>query len=286
MTTRRFATLCTIALLGACRSGPPTPADYRALGDIASGDARFEVRDAYVWRQPVGDATTVLLADRALPELPADDAWAVVDLALLLAWSQTPHAELALDGRGELTRVYSSNGGRGSSNAACDGNPGACDASVLYVGSDAIDASYAFGKEYDATVVAPIHRQSQVQVAMMDRSTERMPREASVRRSDDHDRMAERYSRVRAALDQNSAMAFLEANGYDKPTREALAAFDGIAGGVQWLKQQCPQATSFEGFGNDGAFGSLLVRSGEREMAVYFMRRGDEWLLHSCGESN
>ena len=286
MTTRRLATLCTFALLTACHSGPPQPEEYRVLGDVVvSHDLRFEVRDAYVWRQPVGDAATILLSDRRLPILPAGDAWPVVDLALLIAWSRTPHAEFAVDERGELVRVHSSDGGRGSSSAECAGNPGACDASVLYFGKEAIDASYEFRSEFDATVIAPIHRQSNVQVAMMDRSTQRVPVEARIQRDDDHDRMAERYTRVRAALDARTPAAFLEANGYDAPTREALASFDGLAGGVTWLGQQCPQATSFEGFGNDGAFGSLLVRSGEREMAVYFMRRGSEWLLHSCGES-
>lgn len=285
MNLRRLVVLVSTILVTACHSGPPTPDDYRAVGEIKeSTDTQFPVRDAYVWRQPTGDATTVLLSDRELPKLPADDAWPVADLALLLAWSQTPRAELALDERGELVRVYASNGGRGSSSAACDGNPGACDASVLYFGNDAIDASYAFRAEYDVTVVLPIHRQSNVQLPMMDRSSHRIPPEAIVMRRDDHDRMAERYTRVRAALDVGTPAAFLEANGYDQPTREALARFDGIAGGVTWLGQQCPQPTSFEGFGNDGTFGSLLVRSGEREMAVYFARRGDEWLLHSCGE--
>lgn len=285
MNLRRLVGSAVVVLVTACRSGVPSPGDYQTLGEITESESvRFPLGDAYVWRQPTGDATTILLSDRKLPALPADDAWAVVDLALLIAWSQTPHAELALDETGQLQRVYSSNGGRGSSSAPCDGNPGACNSSVSYFGKEAIDASYEFRNEYDVTVVAPIHRQSRIQMAMMDRSSERMPPEAGVKRTDDHDRMAERYSRVRAALDQNAPAAFLEANGYDKPTREALAAFDGIAGGVTWLKQQCPQATSFEGFGNDGAFGSLLVRSGERQMAVYFMRRGDEWLLHSCGE--
>lgn len=283
MKFNRCIVLVAAACLAACRSGPPTPADYRAVGEIADSDVRFEIRDAYVWRQPTGDAATVLLADRTLPNLPADDAWAAVDLRLVLAWSQTPYAELALDERGELFRVHSSNGGRGSSSAPCSGNPGACDASIVYIGQDAIDASYAFRNEYDATVIAPIHRQSHAQMPI-DRSPELAPREAAVIRPGDHDRMTERYARVRAALDVGTPAAFLEANGYDKATRDAIAAFDGIGGGVQWLKQQCPQATGFESFGNDGAFGSLLVKSGEREMAVYFLRRGDEWLLHSCGE--
>ncbi|HJU38565.1 MAG TPA: hypothetical protein VJ724_03265, partial [Tahibacter sp.] len=205
----RFALFCTIALVAACRSGPPQPAAYRALGEIASGDAQFAVRDAYVWRQPTGDAATILLVDRALPKLPADDAWAVTDLSLLLAWSQTPHAELALDESGRLERVHSSNGGLASSSAPCNGNPGACGSSIAYYGADAIDASYEFRGEYDATVIAPIHRQSNAQVPI-DRAPERAPPEARVQRTDDHDRMAERYAQVRAALDAGTPAAFLE----------------------------------------------------------------------------
>ena len=91
MNPRRLAALlAATALVAACHSGPPQPDEYRVLGDVVvSHELRFEVRDAYVWRQPVGDAATILLSDRALPKLPADDAWPVVDLALLIAWART-----------------------------------------------------------------------------------------------------------------------------------------------------------------------------------------------------
>lgn len=280
----RFAGLAAAALLTACRSGPPTPADYLVTGSVDIVEAiRFEVHDVYAWRHPQGDAVTVLVSDRPFPTL-TDDAWPVTDLTLLISWTQSPHAELVLDERGDLVRVFSSGGGRSSSSAPCNGNPGACSSSVSYLGEDAIDASYEFRSEYDVTLVRPVHRQSNAQLALTQRMGDAPQRETAVQREGDHDRMAERYARVRAALDQGSVDAFLAANGYGQPTRSALASFDGLAPGVMRLANGCPQATAFDAFGNDGSFGSLIVKYDGGEKAVYFLRRGDEWLLHSCGE--
>lgn len=283
-TTTRLAAPAIAAILSACHSGPPAPADYLVTGEVAtSQDARFEVEDVYAWRPPQGDAVTVLLSDRPFPTL-TDDAWPVTDLTLLITWTQSPHAELVLDERGELVRVFGSGGGRGSSSAPCSGNPGACSSSVSYLGQDAIDASYEFRNEYDLTLVRPVHRQSNAQLALTQRMGDAPQRETAVQHEGDHDRMAERYTRVRAALDAGTVDAFLAANGYGQPTLGALASFDGLGPGVMRLANGCPRATSFEAFGNDGSFGSLIVKYDGGEKAVYFLRRGDEWLLHSCGE--
>ena len=62
-----------------------------------------------------------------------------------------------------------------------------------------------------------------------------------------------------------------------------MLKFDGIDAGIARLATNCPHIGSYESFANDGGFGSLLIHNGDAETPVYFIRRGEDWILQQCG---
>ncbi|UXI68829.1 hypothetical protein [Tahibacter amnicola] len=276
-------TCITLAILAAsCTAQAPGPTQFRVDGlysEYAAGSIAF--RDGYAWRQPQGDTTHVLLTDRRLVALPVDDAYAVIDLALLLGWTRAPYVELELDAAGKLAAVWARH--QGGRRVRCAQNAGQCYSKVAYWGPDALTASYAFGDDLDLTASLRVHRQSLYQTPLA--AEQRVAPDGRPAQPDatDHDRMAERYARVRAAFDEGGVEAFLEANGFDVATRQALAGFEGMTEAIARLATACPRAEAYEAFGNDGGWGSLLASSDKGDSAVYFLRRGDAWVLHSCG---
>jgi hypothetical protein len=275
-------TVILASLLGGCDSGPPT--EFRVSGDYRRyKEPSIPFKDAYLWQQPSGDSAIALLADRLLPALPADDAYAAVDLGLLLTWSNASLVELELDAKGELQAVHMRSK-TGGSTVRCAENSGQCYSSVGYWGADAVKASYEFGRDLDVSLAQPLHRQKHFQTPVTAETRTDPNGDRTGPAADDHLHMSERYAQVRNALDTGSVAAFLKANGYDQPLIDALGKFEGFDAVVKQLAAQCPKIGRVENFGNDGGFGSLLIHGAEDgEEPVYFLRRGDDWLLHSCG---
>ena len=117
--------------MGGCDGGPPQ--QFFVKGKIKqSGEPVAQIKDVYVWRQPSGSATMVLLSDRALPALPAQDAFPIVDLGLMLYWSRAPLGELTLDAQGKLLSyaMRGSTGGGESGDCTPAGN--GCHSAVDY----------------------------------------------------------------------------------------------------------------------------------------------------------
>jgi hypothetical protein len=282
--TSRVVRVVAVASLAAtvfgCSGGPPT--EYTVSGrheEINMGD--FDVHDAFAWRQPTGDVTYLLFADNVLPKLPADDAYALLDLDLLAGWTDMRVIELDVDADGKLLGKYVR--GDGASRARCEFNPGQCYSAVDYLGDDAITASYEFGDDIDVTLAQPIHRLTRFQTPLGVEQRIGPDGNPAQPVDGDHDAMAERYLAVRRALDGAGPRAFLEANGNSGPLLDAMVGAAGIGAAVTKFASTCPQATSFEPFGNDGAFGSLFANHGDGHTVVYFLRRGETWVLHSCG---
>ncbi len=282
---------CVLGISG-CNSGPPQR--FFVTGEMKpSGEAVVRIKDVYIWRQPSGSGTVVLLSDRVLPPLPAEDTFPVVDLGLMFSWSRAPLGELTLDAQGKLIGYAMRDSTGGGESAACAQNGDACHSAVDYWnphadwGDDTMAASYEFGHAVDVALAQSIHRQTQFQTPVLSGRGERIDSQGKPTRPapDDHANMFVRYQRVREALDENSAQAFLDANGYDAGVATAMLKFDGIAAGIARLAASCPHIERYESFGNDGGFGSLLIHDGDAETAVYFIRRGEEWVLQQCGSS-
>lgn len=279
--------------IGGCHSSPPE--SFFVTGNIRFSRAEtMPIHDAYVWRQPIGNTAVVLLSDRPLPTLPEDDPFPVVDLGLILDWSRAPLAELAVDAQGTLLGYSARTSTGGGVSAECTHNPGACYSAVDYWneqaswGDEAISASYGFGHEVDVALAQPIRRQARFQTPVLSRYGAELARidaqgKATQTASDDYANMFARYQRARAALDENSPPAFLQANGYGAALAEAMLKFDGLFAAITRLAETCPRIDSYESFGNDGGFGSLLIHHGNEETLVYFLRRGDDWIVQQCG---
>jgi hypothetical protein len=270
------------SLLNGCDRGPPT--EFRVTGDFRRyQESSIEFKDAYVWQQPRGDSAIALLSDRKFPTLPTDDAYAAVDLGLLLTWSQASLVELELDAKGELQAVHM-RAKSGGSTVRCAANPGQCYSSVGHWSAEGTQASYEFGRDLDVSLAQPIHRQKNFQTPVTAETRTDPNGDRTSAATADHQRMSERYTRVRTALDEGGVAAFLKANGYDQPLIDALGKFEGLDTAVKQLATDCPKIGRVENFGNDGGFGSLLIYGAEdNQEPVYFLRRGEEWLLHSCG---
>ena len=252
----------------------------------------MQIRYAYVWRQPVGTAAFVLLSDHALAPLPAEDSFPVVDMGLLLGWSRAPMAELALDAQGSLVGYAARNGAGIVQSAQCAQNAGACHDAIEYWSDQAkwgeatLAASYEFGHELDVALAQNVHVQTRFQSPVLpsDPKARIDPQgKTAVASPDDYANMFARYERVRKALDEDSARAFFEANGYEVSIIDAMLKFDGIEGGIARLAATCPYIDSYEPFANFGGFGSLLIHHGTDEVSVYFIRRGSEWVVQQCG---
>ena len=92
--------ICVLTIAG-CDRG--SPRDFFARGDVKLSDSgATEIKDAYAWRQPAGNNAFVLLTDRALPQLPAEDPFPVTDIGLALGWTRVPLIELEVDAKGAL----------------------------------------------------------------------------------------------------------------------------------------------------------------------------------------
>lgn len=276
--------------IGGCDGGPPQ--QFFVKGKIKqSGEPVAQIKDVYVWRQPSGSATMVLLSDRALPALPAQDAFPIVDLGLMLYWSRAPLGELTLDAQGKLLSyaMRGSTGGGESGDCTPAGN--GCHSAVDYWnpaadwGDETMSASYEVGHEVDVALAQSIHRQTRFQTPILSGHDARIDAQGKSAQPapDDYASMFARYQRVRKALDENSAQAFLDANGYDATVAAAMLKFDGIDAGIARLATNCPHIGSYESFANDGGFGSLLIQNGDAETPVYFIRRGEDWILQQCG---
>lgn len=276
--------------IGCCGSGPPQ--QFFVSGEMKqAAEPAVSLKDAYAWRQPSGTATVVLLSDRALPVLPAEDAFAVVDLGVVLYWSRAPFGELTLDAQGTLVSyaMRSSTGAGQSGDCAYEGN--GCHSAIDYWnptadwGDETMSASYEAGHQMDVSLAQPVHRQARFQTPILSGRGTRIDTQGKPAQPapDDHVNMFARYQRVRAALDDHSAQAFLDANGYDAGVATAMLKFDGIAAAIARLAANCPHIDRYEAFGNDGGFGSLLIHEGDAETAVYFIRRGEDWILQQCG---
>lgn len=280
---------CALALVG-CESKPPSSFFVRGTID-SSGILTMEINDAYVWRQPNGDSAFVLVTEHTLPPLPVDDPYAITDLGLLLEWSHAPYASLTLDPQGSLLGFAARNGNGGGTLLECAHNGGRCYSAVGYWsarsgwGDDSMLGSYEFDREVDVALAQPIHRQTRFQTPPLSERDKGIDPQGHPWQpaASDYANMFARYVRVRAALDANTPQAFLEANGYSAALADAMLKFDNISAGVARLAAGCPHSDSYELFGNHGGFGSLLIHHRENETPIYFVRRGDDWVLKECG---
>ena len=293
MLARGMATclmVCALAVVAGCNSEPPSK--FFARGSLDAENAPpMEIKDAYVWRQPAGNNAFVLLAERTLPPLPPDDPYAITDLGVLLDWSHSPYAVLAIDEHGTFTAFSTRSGGGGGTSAECAHNSGACYSAVGYwsAGTDWSDevmlGSYEFGREVDVALAQPIHRQMRFQTPPLSEPGQAIDPQGKPRHRADGDfaSMFTRYTRVREALDASAPQGFLEANGYSAALADAMRKFAGVDAGIARLAASCPRIDSYESFGDHRGSSSLLIHHGEDETPVYFIRRGDDWVLKECG---